>query len=39
MLKVYYFLFGPPVSASAVSKLIFDIKDTDDKNKVHSLKR
>ena len=29
-----YFLSGSPVSASAVSKPIFDIKATDDKTKI-----
>ena len=30
MLKVGFFSFGSPVSASAVNKPIFDIKDTED---------
>ena len=37
--KVVYFSFGSPVIAPTVSKLIFQIKATKDKNKVHSLKR
>ena len=38
-LKVGYFSFGSPVSASAISKTIFDIDSTEDKNKVSSLNR
>ena len=34
MLKVGYFSFGSPASDSDVSKPIFDIKDTEDKNKI-----
>ena len=34
-LKVGYFSFGSPMSASAVSKPIFDIKSTEDNNKFH----
>ena len=33
-LKAVFFLFGLPLSASAVSKPIFDIKATEDKNKI-----
>ena len=33
-MKVGSFSFGSPVSASALSKPIFDIKATDDKNKI-----
>ena len=29
-----YFLFGSPVSASDVSKPVFDIKNTEDKTKI-----
>ena len=39
MLKVDSSSFGSPVSASAVSKPIFEIKENDDKKKVHILKR
>ena len=39
LLKVGSFSFGSPVSASIVSEPSFGIKDTEDKNKVHPLKR
>ena len=38
LLKVGSFSFVSPGSASSVSKPIFDIKSTKDKNKVYSLK-
>ena len=34
-LKVGSFLFGLPMSASAVSKSTFEIKDNENKNKIH----
>ena len=37
-MKVGSFLFGSPVSASAVTKPIFEIKSTEENDKVHSLK-
>ena len=37
-LKVGSFSFGSPVSASAVSKPIFEIKATEENYNVHSLK-
>ena len=37
-MKVGSFLFGSPVSASAVTNPIFEIKSTEENDKVHSLK-
>ena len=34
-LKIVYFSFGSPVSASAVSKLIFEIKTTENNTKIY----
>ena len=36
LLKVGSFLFGSPVSAFAVSKPIFEIKSTEDKNNIYT---
>ena len=39
LLKVGSYSFGSPVISSAVSKQIFEIKATDNKENFHSLKR